>query len=384
MSATHISILKANQNELEAIYHLDDRSSDKLSILFEIDPPSESVRSRKYMKESENPTITYLDRKIDEIADHWPQRPAMIDGFRWAPDARAENGEHVIPYIISRLTAAGNPVTPVIGYDRWESAEYRLALKNIPLCQINGWCLRLDITAIEDFSEPEFFQENIDSIIEELNIDPRQCCVILDFADLSAIADPVPDIVEKASGIIKHLQKTNFSYYTVCGCSLPSSVDKAVSKRDTSGLILRKEMLVYQMLRSEFPADLVKSGDYGVRGPTTTEHPNPNINGKIRYTTEIHFLVMRGHSIKLDDGKYVQMHALAENVVSSEHYLGADFSWGDRNLLSCSKKEKIKGKIKSGNAGTWIGFDTNHHLTFTIQEVEEFERKLKVRELTEV
>ncbi|NVN03289.1 MULTISPECIES: beta family protein [Asaia] len=381
MSIIHLSILKANENELKAIRNLDNTIPEKLALLFEVDPPSENVRTRKYMRASESPIMTYIDRKIAEISNHWFKQPAMIDGFRWEHDARVENGEHVIPYMVSRLVAGGNLVTPVVGYDRWGSIEYKIGLKNISKAHIHGWCLRLDATAIEDSAEPEFFQENIRDIVDELGIDPRQCRVILDFADVSLTTNSVSDIFEKSCRVIRQLTGFCFDYYSVCGCSLPSSIEKAVEKKDTNGSVLRKEMLVYQMLRSEFPYGVIKSGDYGVRGPTTTEHQSKHINGKIRYTTELNFFVVRGHSIQQDGGTFAQMHGLAENLVGSEHFLGENFSWGDKNIVSCSKREKLKGKAKPGNAGTWVGFDTNHHLTFVVQEIEEFERKLKVREL---
>ncbi|GBQ78130.1 hypothetical protein AA14337_1045 [Acetobacter malorum DSM 14337] len=382
MSGAHVSILKANENELKAIQHLDENISEKLNILFEVDPPSERSVDCKYMKESETPIMTYLDRKITGVCKSWPKKPVMIDGFKWPHDARVESGEHVIPYMVSCLAKMGNLVIPVIGYDRLESIEYKLALKTIPESHIYGWCLRLDGTAIhEDSAEPDFFLDNIQNILDELNIDPRECHVLLDFADLSVATTSVSDIFEKSCRVIRLLAGFCFKYYAVCGCSLPSSIDKAVTQKDTTGSVLRKEMLVYQMLRSEFPADIIKSGDYGVRGPTSTEHPSRHTNGKIRYTTELHFFIVRGHSVQIDGGTFIQMHDLSENLLGSEYFLGENFSWGDKNIASCGKREKIKGRTKTGNAGTWIGFDTNHHLTFVIQEIEEFERKIKVREL---
>jgi hypothetical protein len=66
------------------------------------------------------------------------------------------------------------------------------------------------------------------------------------------------------------------------------------------------------------------------------------------------------------------MYGLAETVVRSEHFLGDGFSWGDSQIVLCSRQRAL------GNLGRWIAIDTNHHLTFVVHEVEEFERELLV------
>ena len=65
---------------------------------------------------------------------------------------------------------------------------------------------------------------------------------------------------------------------------------------------------------------------------------------------------------------------LAQVVIDSGHYLGPDFSWGDNEILRCSKKE-----FPGGNAHTWIKIDTNHHLAYVVAEVSEFEHATAIR-----
>jgi hypothetical protein len=121
------------------------------------------------------------------------------------------------------------------------------------------------------------------------------------------------------------------------------------------------------MLRMEFPDLNIVNGDYGLRGPTTTEIRSKYTNGKIRHTIEKQIFVVRGHPF-LNDHSFVQMHELAERLTKSRHYLGDGFSWGDSQILLCSLG------LAKGDLSHWIAVDTSHHLTFVVQEVEEFER----------
>lgn len=371
MLPTHTVILKANQGEFDALRNLDARTADKLRPLFEVGRLTDELRKRKYIGESTTPVMTHLNRVLDSIAGAWPARPAMVDGYTWAPNAQAENGQHVIAYMVSRLSAAGVPVIPVVGYDRWENEEYRLGLKAIPRPDSGLYCLRLDNSAVEDSAEPEHFQSTIQEILDELDLEPARCSALIDFADVSMDAMSVEALVSSASALIRQLQKFGFQHYVVAGCSLPSTINLAVNNQDSTGSVLRKEMLVWQALRLEFPETIIINGDYAVRGPTTTEVRSKYTNGKIRYTIKKQMYVVRGHPIR-NDHSLEQMHDLSAALTESTHFLGGNFSWGDNQVLLCKRRSALGGLTR------WIAIDTNHHLTFVVQEVEEFERDLVV------
>jgi hypothetical protein len=370
MVPSHIAILKANKGELEAVKNLDDGTARRILPLFEIGHLTDTIRERKYIRESPTPMMTHLNRVLDSVGKAWPTRPAMVDGYHWPANARAENGDHVIPYMVARLRAQGISVVPVIGYDRWGNAEYKMALQTVPARDDGQFCMRLDSSAIEDAAEPEHFQDTIQDIIDELELDPARCSALLDFADISMGTMSVEKLITLADNLIGQLQMFGFHHYVVAGCSLPTTINLAVSDRDSLGAVLRKEMLVWQTLRLNFPNVILVSGDYGVRGPTTTEIRSKYTNGKIRHTVNKQTIVVRGHPFS-DDHSYDQMHQLAAILVKSRHFLGAGFSWGDSQILQCSQ-------VVQGLTGTsqWIAIDTNHHLTFVAQEVEEFERYL--------
>jgi hypothetical protein len=317
--------------------------------------------------------MAYLDRVFQRVGAVWKGRTAMVDGYQWSPDARVENGDHAIAHMVLGLEAVGVSVIPVVGYDRWSNLNYQMGLKAIPPRLDGRCCVRLDSSAFEDSAEPELFQTTIADIIEGLELDPGKCSVLLDFADVSMSAMSIERIAETSENIIRQLEVFGFDYYIVAGCSLPKTIDLAVSDRDSEGFVLRKEMLAWQTLRLNLPDVTIVSGDYGVRGPTTSEAPSKYTNGKIRHTVKGQMFVVRGHAFS-NDGNQEQMYSLSARLTRSTHFLGGGFSWGDSQILLCSRQAVL------GSTTRWISIDTNHHLTFVVQEVEEFERAIAAKE----
>ena len=187
----------------------------------------------------------------------------------------------------------------------------------------------------------------------------------LDLGDLSNKA--IAELIRDSARVFAQLESLGFKTFITAGCSIPKSVDLAVKKRDCTGLIIRREVLVWKALRQEFTKMKIIFGDYGVRGPHTNDgHPCKHTNGKIRYTVPEKVFLLRGHPI-VEDGGAHQMCDLAEQAVKSPHWLGENFSWGDSRLRACSF-----GSFK-GSTTTWIAIDTNHHLAYATQEAEEFD-----------
>jgi hypothetical protein len=373
MKTIHVPILKANKGECDALANLDKRIAPKITPLFEVGRVTEAISQRKYFRTSSAPLMTYLSRVFQRVGEAWKDRVAMVDGYQWSPDARVENGDHVIAYMVAGLEAAGVSVIPVIGYDRWSNPDYQMGLGSIPPRADGRYCMRLDSSAFEDAAEPEVFQATIVEIVKRLEVDPLKCSIMLDFADVSINAMSIERIVETSENIIRQLRDFGFDHYIVAGCSLPNTIDLAVSSRDSDGFVLRKEMLAWQTLRLNLPDITITSGDYGVRGPTTTEQPSKYMNGKIRHTVKGQIYVVRGHAF-FNDGDQKQMHDLSARLSGSTQFLGPRFSWGDSQILLCSRQAVL------GSPTQWIAIDTNHHLTFVVSEVEEFEREVVAEE----
>lgn len=367
----HIVVLKAKGGEFDALKNLDASTSDRVIPLFDIGRITEDTYARQYMKKSSAPISTYLDRVINGIYSAWPTRPAMIDMYQWKPDASVESGSHVLAYVVDSLSGMGMPVLTVIGYDRWQDAIYRQSLIGIFQGKDRSCCIRLDSTALEDLAEPDFLQETIQEIVDTLELSPDRCYILIDFDDVSMPQKSVESLLNQSRDMLAVLQNFAFKDVVIAGCSIPRTIDLAVQSQDSVSTIIRKEMLVWKTLRQEHPERPLLTGDYGVRGPTTVEAPSKYTNGKIRYAVKGGVFIARGHPFR-NDGNHGQMHSLATIVAASNHFLNGQFSWGDSQILT------RMASLKPGSPSDWIAIDTNHHLSFVVSEVEEFEQSLLV------
>ncbi|WP_270832368.1 beta family protein [Aeromonas sp. QDB03] len=131
------------------------------------------------------------------------------------------------------------------------------------------------------------------------------------------------------------------------------------------GLLLRKESLIWQNLIKIFPNYSFKYSDYGVKAPSGKENipAGDNANGKIRYTTDNHYYIARGHMIKIDHN-FSQMHTLATKIVNSTYFEDDPSSWADSEIKKVSNRERT-----SGGHETWITIDTNRHIQHILEEI---------------
>lgn len=368
MATQVLSILKAKQGEIEALGHTSDKNAASFLPLFDICPITNKMRERKVYQKAPAPTELYLTNVANDIASVWKGRTALFDPYRWLANAVTESGQHVIPFMQNKLQSLGVHVHATVGYDRWDSPDYQFAMKALGLGSNSYFCLRLDSNAIEDAAEPKYFTDQVKDVIETLGLNPALCLALIDFADVTVTS--LETMVDHSKRVIDLLTPMGFTAISVAGCSMPSLITDAVGEEDSSGTVLRKESLVFQALRMEYPQLTVMHGDYGVRAPNSAEELiAPDTNFKIRYTNGNAYFVARGHSQRKGN-KGAQTQNLASEVINSGHFMGPTFSWGDERIVACRD-----GQF-SGNHGQWVGIDTNHHIAWVVAEVREFELQL--------
>ncbi len=365
MNHLYFPILKAQDAELKALHEATERVTKSMMPLFEI--PKFKQELKKY-KDNPHAKASFLSEISQKIKGVRSGMDAMFDTYHWQnPGEKVETGEHHLSYLYNALKSDGvNPV-PVVGYDRWDDDEYRLALKSLSKLHAGKFCIRLEKFAFEDVGDPDHFHGRLSEIINYLEIDPNNCHIIFDFEDLSSLA--IIDIFEKFDSLFSQITIYGFSTYSVAGCSLPNSIDKAVKDKDSCGTVLRREMLLWKYARKEHPRFQIYFGDYGVRGPSTGKIAYGTTNAKIRYTIDGEYYIVRGHVIRKPIGG-LQHCNLAKTLIGSGHYLSPNFSWGDNEIRRCAN-----GDI-GGSAATWIKIDTSHHVTYVVEEIAEFERTI--------
>lgn len=368
MRIVYTPFLHAKEGELTAIEHTSSAERAVMLPLFEIGAFTDKVRELVKYRHLSHPMAAYLRTTAAEIAQAYSRQPVMIDTARWTETEITETGELAVAYAIQALRELGQPVVPVVGLVRWESDEYQLALKTLSFGGEPTWALRLDTADMEDAADSDHFLERIQEVMQGLGVLPKNVGVLMDFEDVSGHS--IETIETLADRVLRLLGPSGYQFYSLIGCSMPPSVDKAVKKHNTEGTVPRKELLAWRRLRMAYRHLPLAFGDYGVRGPRSSDAPNPYTNGKIRYTIQDQYYIVRGEPRKKGDE---QMHRLSAIVAASQHYLGPDFSLGDLAIHERAARKNIGKKkfkiIGPGGTTDWIAFDTSHHLAWVHREV---------------
>ncbi|MBW3762395.1 hypothetical protein GL264_16530 [Aeromonas jandaei] len=362
MIPKYVPIMKAKKGELTAYRNLSAETKAHTVPLFEV---AQVPKDNKRYSESAHPVQLYISDVADQIAEVVGKTSILVDISRWAPNATTENGEHILGAIIDELESKGVDVIPVIGYERWEDPEYATLLSSISEIK-KSFCIRLESYAFEDMIEENHFYDVLNDIIDSLDLDCSKCIVMLDFSDVTA--QPITEIQEVSSRAISTLSKYDFLYVVLAGCSIYSVINDMVPKESSTGYVVRREWMAWKILKELPHHSHLVFGDYCITSPQQADGIiAPDANGKIRYTIKDKYYVIRGYS-KRKLLKGAQMYALCKDLISSPHYRGTNFSWGDMKINSCANEEF------KGNPTDWIAIDTSHHITHVVLEVAEFEQ----------
>lgn len=368
MNNQYFPIVRAKKGELDAFAKLDKAALGRCTPIFEI-TKLDGLDLERARKRSNTPYEDYLESRIQSIAEVFNGLHVIVDASQWSPEFTTEGGEHVMSFVVTRLTSLGVIACPAVGYDRWDSPEYQQTLRMIgsTLASNAFFCVRLDSLAIEDLGDPDHLIEVLESMVNVTGMVESATPVLIDLGDITQTS--VQEVMESVEDAYGHIKAMGFGYAVMSGSSIPDSIEKAVKARDTNGLVQRKEMLVWKGFMSANPQASLYFGDYGVRNPRSSDIIATNMNVKIRYTIENAFFIARGHSVKEADG-YSQSQHLSRVVMASPHYKGASFSWGDLKIMECGS-----GKLV-GSSTSWISYDTNHHMKVVINELYEFAAQL--------
>lgn len=361
MAYSYVPIIAAKKGEFRALGALRSSVSERTLPLFEL--PSQKPDVRLFEKP--------ICRTAVAAGKVWKDKKAFLDISKWRPDARTENGVHVLEYAISQLIYEGLNVSPVVGYDRWGDSQYRLALKNIRARHTVTPCIRFDREAIrDDMRDVEYFSDQLSAMLAELQLTAANCYALLDFRDVSATA--VPDMVEDAENALNVLRTLGFGTIVIAGGSMPASVNGAVEDRDSEGCVTRVEMLGWKTIFGSSGDARILFGDYSIRNPDAAEGIIAlDANAKIRYTIENQYFVVRGHT-KREDSLETQHQKLALKLISTSYYADPGTSWGDSEIHQCAI-----GSRKIREATSMIAIDTNHHISVVVNEIFEYQRTVR-------
>ena len=109
-------------------------------------------------------------------------------------------------------------------------------------------------------------------------------------------------------------------------------------------------------------AEAIGYGDYAVSNPRLLDGRSPLPN--LRYTSDQDWYVYRYP--KTASGAFSTFHDLCQAVISSGHWPGREFSWGDQQI-----EESARRHVGPGNATLWRAFGTSHHLAFVVDRLQQ-------------
>lgn len=357
----YIPIIKAKQGEMIGYDSLSESEKSLTLPIFEI--PTESWEKKKIQR------IDYVDNKLKQFYQKLNWQKAGVIAFDcsfWNNKIQIlENQEHIFSYTYNKLINKGYSIAPIIGYDRWHNeldTSYQTNLKAIDFEKAPFFIIRLDGEALEHIHEGDFFIDQLNEILFGLKVNVDRCILLLDRNNIAN--QNSSKIISDFSKEIEIIESLNPLRIAIASHSMPKSIRKLVPDYDSSNLIFRLEENIWRNVREKTKNPNIIYSDYGIianDGEESTGGNNNTNNGKIRYTTQGHLYVLRGHPYGNDGGKHTQMFDLARNLIASKYF--ENISWGDQKMINHSLGDK------PGSDTNWISYELNHHFTYMVQEV---------------
>lgn len=243
---------------------------------------------------------------------------------------------------------AATLVTPLQGV-----LEPRL-LRELARVRRHGLAIRLSIH--------EFRQAHLVASLLEMargtGLSPHDIDILIDYG---SVATP-PERIAEAVATIQRIDA--WRSITVLAGAFPPDLSKL--KKNEQHLLARHEWIAY--CRFVRAGGVAGYGDYTIQHPVYEEHERKGMNfsASIRYTGLTDWVIMRGESVRNDNGPgYAQWPAHAQLLAFHSEFRGADFSAGDNYISAMGAQME-----KTGNPKDWISAGINHHLALVVHQLE--------------
>lgn len=342
-------VIKAKATDLAAVAALTNIASTLVKPLVE---PPVSVR--------DGSLVTDVSAAVQETLNALPAIPFYFDSLGFEASFRQDAALEI-------LAESGREFTPVFRFNDFprDVAAARAVLGTSRY----GVAIRVEK---EDLARPNDAWAAISEFLANVGMDSKALELILDLKGLGAMR--VTQQVALLDNVVEFAAQQTSRFapakIVILGGSMPSSV----SAIDINGeaAIRRLELDLWAGAVYELGGmHELCFGDYGVISPGFMfSGPNPNANGKIRYTTGLVTKVFRGHCL-YRPSRFDQYFDLAHRVVVSGVFMGEGFSEGDHYIARCARRE-----VGTGNLATWVKVDTNHHIEAVSRQISRLGRLL--------
>lgn len=352
-SKHYVPILRWKRAEQTALAKLYAHDSICLTPLVELVPENFIHRDskRRVTRLSVNEVINKVG---GQLYQHWGERPFFIDLCLISPDILNQGSNHFLAMLGQYASILKLSLVPVTGIARDDA--YQSAVHTVLSTHNHGACLRL---SLEDIKRPTL-AEDINTLLSHLQLPPELVDLIVDFK-----------IIEQSAPTFKTL------------CTLIPSVNgwrnfivaSGAFPEDLSGLqkndIHRIERIDWKSWRdqtTEVPSvpRIPTYSDYTIQHALYLKRKGQaRYSASIRYTSEDHWLIMRGEDVFREDGPgFDQWPAQAILLCGLPEYCTETFSEGDKYIEQMSLQRK-----QTGNIVTWLLAGFNHHMTFVVRQL---------------
>lgn len=341
----YIPILKAKQSERLALEHLAPTLKSRITPLVEIQAMS---------TDDTGP----FDRLTKQIKRAWDaSQPLFIDcdpKFRWR---KPKTAGAVLGQVLENARQDGYCFIPVTGIGCGD--PYQAAVKKAVELDGNGLCLRLDG---EDWSDPDDLSSELAALLNYFDMSPASVDVVLDYEAFSP--HQVGVMIAAATTTINNLPRLQeWRTLTLAGTAFPSLLNSFTPKIPC--YTPRSEWTMWRkLLKNRGLMRKPAFGDYTIVHPEFPDAMNfalITIEAKIKYATDDDWLIIRWHKTQGDRTKFYD---ICDILVQQSDYYGEDYSWGDKRISLCCKRQ-----ASSGSPGTWVQVGVNHHMTLVANQV---------------
>lgn len=345
-SVRYMPILKLKMGEVTALKNLDQKYRSILMPLFEIPPIPYD-----YVTEQPSKTFDKHVEKVGQVVKSCCSDSLFLDFAYVADDATNNFYSNVEEQFLNILEEKITPI-PVI-YLEMEQ-EYTNLICSIAKKVDAGICVRIESDDFED----ENFADKIEALLFAAGITADRTDIVIDMGLIPSKG--IAPLSVGIKNIVRFFPKMrDWRSVTLAATSFPESLASFSSQAATT--MERPEWQIWEQLATaESSVRDLFYGDYGIASPEPFQM-DPRmmkLGAKIKYTLDESWLIIKGTGIKR--GGSAQFHSLAEWLVSSKHYYGADFSWGDGLIGKCAKRE-----VGPGSQTTWVSVGMNHHFAVT-------------------
>lgn len=350
---TYTPFLKLKQNEISAIYEMEQKWTGFIVPFFDLPRPNEN---------NETVILSRLEAGKKQLTKSLTNTEFYIDNFD-VDDSISLRGVPQYEFILESLKDLKS--IPVLGLNR--DTTHNVAAFSFISKHSRKIAIRLTSEDIESYrlSKPALL--DIWKGIRATS--PQEVHLILDFR---VISTPTDDLYRRAELFLNQfIEDFQVDLYIFSGSSIPAIIT-AVLNTNSNRSIDRHEWELWGLLKTRLQERIVAKacfGDYGVVSPDYTDIDlevwlmQSVAAPKAFYTYDGKFFVVRGSAFKTHPNGYKQYYAIADAIVSKRFFREHTYSYGEKYIHERSYKATNPAP-KSGSPSSWLKATLISHMSF--------------------